>query len=582
MAKGGDVLFFHPGSEGISAIEIDGYRAYYPWTAPGDYQRFVLHVERDPQHPFTIDIFRTKGGLQHEFNLHGSTMMNMEVSSSATVPLSGTRPLLRSKYGSWTSPPWKQGWDPDDPRWYGQFVSVNKRNSASSNASVPLGIFSGLCDGSESPACPTGSRLADAPSLKIWTASLEDDGTKTETFFTQTPHNFRATYPSDSSPVDPAAFKAATLITRRSSINSTHDDEPSKSKRDPALESLFVHVYEPKDPSIGGDAGIASVEQIELKSVDRKSVGLKVTQRDGRSAVLLVRLTPGTDGHESTLPLAHPVLQKVETSDGRYRLEGGSHFGLWMEASDATLRVLAGPSTSRHIDGVGVIPNQGAGVFEGVVTDIAKDENGDYLVVSSNVGLPLGMALADRWLTLSLGSYRISSPVQGVSVANDVRAPLRVREVEKTFSGETRVRLANPLHMKQMADPESPSATCLVEQQRPGRWFCGPQERSFRIVGVATDVKVGRTESRCVWGGGRQLTAKQTHENRAVYPIVGVCSLPLLSFSVWFPPEKTVATRLLQRPRDWVRIGWACLPFWAASNEQSVSRDGAMRVRAFP
>ena len=486
IAKGGNLLFFHEGSQGISAIEVDGYRAYYPWTLPGDYQRFVLHVERDASHPFAIDIFRVKGGTLHEYNLHGSTMMNMDTNSSLGTPLPGVRPLLKAGYGSWITPPWKQGFDPNSPLWYGTYTSVSELPQGEGASA----IFQGKCDGTESPPCPVGSQLFDAPSLRIWAATREDNETETETFLAQAPHNFRGVYPDDGHEVDPAAFNAATYITRRRMTNtSSSKDDPAKSTGG-SLESLFVHVFEPlESSSAGGEdpAAIASVQQIGLKE-DGKGVGLKVTRNDGRKFVVLVRLTPGTDGHASQLPLAQPVLESlVETRDGLYKLGKGAHFGVLEEGSDAVVRIVAGPAATSHVDGTST-RGSGAFVHEGLVTDVASDADGDYLVVTG-ANLPAGTALSKMWIMVSLGSYRPSSAVQGADVSNDVRVPLQIRSVENTGAGETRVRLGNPLYMELIEDPESSSgARCLVETQRPGRWFCGPQERSFRIVGVATDV----------------------------------------------------------------------------------------------
>lgn len=55
-AKGGDCVLFQDGrtTEGFSVAEVDGYRAYYPWTKAGDYQRVGLHNTRDASHPYAI------------------------------------------------------------------------------------------------------------------------------------------------------------------------------------------------------------------------------------------------------------------------------------------------------------------------------------------------------------------------------------------------------------------------------------------------------------------------------------------------------------------------------------------------
>ena len=62
VAKGADVVLFEPDDgprpSGISVAEVDGYRAYYPWTRPGGYSRLLVHNTRDRDHPYTLDVFR--------------------------------------------------------------------------------------------------------------------------------------------------------------------------------------------------------------------------------------------------------------------------------------------------------------------------------------------------------------------------------------------------------------------------------------------------------------------------------------------------------------------------------------------
>ena len=49
---------------------------------------------------------------------------------------------------------------------------------------------------------------------------------------------------------------------------------------------------------------------------------MRVVRHDGREDVILVRLTPPTEGFEASLPLAQPLLAPVRTLDGRYEMRG--------------------------------------------------------------------------------------------------------------------------------------------------------------------------------------------------------------------------------------------------------------------
>ena len=60
MAQGGDAVLFEPGLLGVAVAEVDGYRGYYPTTQPGGFTRLLVHVTIDPNHPYTLDVFRVK------------------------------------------------------------------------------------------------------------------------------------------------------------------------------------------------------------------------------------------------------------------------------------------------------------------------------------------------------------------------------------------------------------------------------------------------------------------------------------------------------------------------------------------
>ncbi len=79
----GQLVAFHPGPFAQMA-EVTDVAAY-----PGrvrDYRRTVFLVEADPDHAYTVDIFRVDGGTQHDWLVHGT-----EAEFSASLPLSPPR-----------------------------------------------------------------------------------------------------------------------------------------------------------------------------------------------------------------------------------------------------------------------------------------------------------------------------------------------------------------------------------------------------------------------------------------------------------------------------------------------------------
>lgn len=79
----GKLVAFHPGSFAQLA-EVTDNEAY-----PGkvqDYRRTVMLIDADPEHAYTVDIFRVAGGKQHDLVVHGT-----EAEFSSNLPLSEPR-----------------------------------------------------------------------------------------------------------------------------------------------------------------------------------------------------------------------------------------------------------------------------------------------------------------------------------------------------------------------------------------------------------------------------------------------------------------------------------------------------------
>lgn len=79
----GQLVAFHPGQFAQMAEVTD--LAAYPGKVR-DYRRTVFLVEADPEHAYTVDIFRVDGGSQHDWLVHGT-----EAEFASSLPLSEPR-----------------------------------------------------------------------------------------------------------------------------------------------------------------------------------------------------------------------------------------------------------------------------------------------------------------------------------------------------------------------------------------------------------------------------------------------------------------------------------------------------------
>lgn len=94
-SHGGDVIFYAPSFEGLSAVRVNATDAY-PGIAEV-YSRTLVAVTTDSQHPYVLDVFRIKGGKVHDYMLYSSSyLMPTEAVISLTEmkTLPGERPLL--------------------------------------------------------------------------------------------------------------------------------------------------------------------------------------------------------------------------------------------------------------------------------------------------------------------------------------------------------------------------------------------------------------------------------------------------------------------------------------------------------
>eukprot|EP00947_MAST-08B_sp_MAST-8B-sp1_P004271 g4271.t1 len=211
------------GSIGISVAETDGFRSYFPVASR--YSRLMAHHDRDPEHPYVLDIFRVQGGWHHEYTLHGSTQMNMDAELLGThdvgpmAQLAGDHPLLPQGM-AWSEPPQSFGFPASDLRWYGAYRYASRYEDKLPHGGNWTASLHGRCDGREIPACdPT---KPGPPSLRVWHPAAVDAAgnpaapqqqhgvdVEEELVFAQDPHNYRLGTPDvNSLPIPDERFPA--------------------------------------------------------------------------------------------------------------------------------------------------------------------------------------------------------------------------------------------------------------------------------------------------------------------------------------------------------------------------------------
>ena len=94
-SNGGDVVFYAPRFEGLSAVRVNAPDAY-PGLAEV-YSRTLVAVTNDLKHPYVLDVFRVKGGEMHDYMIYGSSYLHpneTEISITDMKRLPGERPLM--------------------------------------------------------------------------------------------------------------------------------------------------------------------------------------------------------------------------------------------------------------------------------------------------------------------------------------------------------------------------------------------------------------------------------------------------------------------------------------------------------
>ena len=98
----GDVEFYMPLMDGVSAIRVDDTRAY--GGVASHYARTLVLNAIDPDLPYVVDVFEVAGGTLHDYHLRSSSQHRSSASASLAVqPVPGLRPLL-PEGETWSEP----------------------------------------------------------------------------------------------------------------------------------------------------------------------------------------------------------------------------------------------------------------------------------------------------------------------------------------------------------------------------------------------------------------------------------------------------------------------------------------------
>jgi hypothetical protein len=89
----GDVEFYSPLMDGVSAIRVNDARAYAGLASK--YTRSLVLNAIDPDMPYVVDIFEVAGGTLHDYHLRSSSQHPSIAKASLPMrPMAGLRPLL--------------------------------------------------------------------------------------------------------------------------------------------------------------------------------------------------------------------------------------------------------------------------------------------------------------------------------------------------------------------------------------------------------------------------------------------------------------------------------------------------------
>lgn len=152
----GNLLLFEPNLPGLTAIQVDGRRAYDK-IGVKRYRRTIVLNTRNPAAPYFVDVFEVEGGRRHDYAIHGSVLDNTVGASSLPLKaMPAERPLLEGGE-KWKEP---KGMGPFNL--YGLFRNV-KAAAATRDFHIDF-----TCN--DAPAVGTRIHMLRDPSVQVFLA----------------------------------------------------------------------------------------------------------------------------------------------------------------------------------------------------------------------------------------------------------------------------------------------------------------------------------------------------------------------------------------------------------------------------
>lgn len=231
----GNVLMYAPGADGLSAIQVDGTKAYI-YNGVSLYRRTVVVNTIDIERPYFVDIFEVRGGGIHDYAIHGSVFGDMSGACSLAMKrMEGNRPLLE-----------------EDEKW----IEPGGTNQMFSFPSSLYGLFENVSQAPARNDFHVTMAYGDKPNVGTRIHMPGDD--RMQVFLAQTPALRKAGHYKDNLVYQ---WKMPHLLARR--------------KGPDGLKSTFIAVYElfADGPAIVSVTRLTQPDQsiaLEIRWADRK------------------------------------------------------------------------------------------------------------------------------------------------------------------------------------------------------------------------------------------------------------------------------------------------------------------------
>ena len=402
--NGGNLTLFENKLNGISMSEVSNQYAYYGET--DRYQRVNLLNTVNPAQPYIIDAFVVEGGQRQEYMLHGSTQFDSTYNATVqTEKLVGKDPEHPMQEGDepWTE--FTDMWDSKD-NYYGIF-----RNVETADAQQPVKV--------------TFQQTGGDGGVNMFLAG----NTGATLYLGESPASYREKRPEEGHFYD---YYSPFMMLRREGED---------------LKTVFLSVIEPFE----GEGSIQQVEYLDMEGEDPNHVGVKITFIDGREDVVLLNLN-------NPVITGEPDSGAVRTADGAFSLEGRA--GIYSTATASAAMIAASnfqtPQQQLQMEAASY-----SGTIEAVGSQM-DGADGNYFV--TDVDLPEGMVLYDRWMSVQFGTY-LTKNVEQIPQQDDLSEMFAIDHVEKK-DGKTYIYLKEDPALRM-------TSSGLEELMRPQRQFSG-------------------------------------------------------------------------------------------------------------